>query len=460
MVMLRALFVVAATSIANAFFIKVLCRNYRAAICHRVAHHHPTSIMPTKNSPRFLDYRQRKLPLDVALSFGGLLPPTHDGDSSSARDLILSGRILVNNSIERSCHRLVDRVDDTISVIDTTEDGRTVERPIGFIAKPKYYVCYKPRGVVCSRRRNEGIDREDSVLISDWLAKVFQAAENIIGEGQINDDDDDCTRRTKNTTHNAAPISLEENYETIKTVGRLDEESEGMILLTNDGSFSRLLCDPEFGLMKKYRVVVRGSGYKKMLDEELARVQNDDNNTPTEKVVNNEQEFIHELIKNIISEKIESANDEPIVTTDNTNGKQTLHHFPFESCNVLDVGKLPSQHSSDDSYYALIDLELREGKRHAVRRICKNAQLRVCYLSRISVEGLDDGQYDVVKPESMEEAHNNGFVPGGRHRDTVLNGELISCSKTQGISVLHSGHVVELRDCDVDRIFALRESTK
>ena len=45
----------------------------------------------------------------------------------------------------------------------------------------------------------------------------------------------------------------------MKTVGGLDEESEGLILLADDGSFSRLLCDPEFGLGKTYRFVVRGS---------------------------------------------------------------------------------------------------------------------------------------------------------------------------------------------------------
>jgi len=45
----------------------------------------------------------------------------------------------------------------------------------------------------------------------------------------------------------------------MKTVGRLDEESEGLILLTDNGSFSRLLCDPEFGLGKTYRFVVGGS---------------------------------------------------------------------------------------------------------------------------------------------------------------------------------------------------------
>eukprot|EP00985_Skeletonema_marinoi_P006106 scaffold2650_cov182-Skeletonema_marinoi.AAC.3 len=380
--------------------------------------------MPPKNAPRFLDYRQRKLPLDVALSFA--LPPIID-DNCNARDLILSGRVLVNNITERSCNRLVDRFDDAISIIES-EDDTSATMPISSIVKPRYYICYKPRGVVCSRRRNEGIDREDSVLISDWLAKVFEAAENIIG-------DDD-------------------NNATIKTVGRLDEESEGMLLLTNDGSFSRLLCDPEFGLMKTYRVVVRGSGYNKLITDtvEQSDIQNIGNTN--EDCAANEKEVTHELMKKRVSERIESANDTPTVTTD-TNGKQTIHHFPFENCNVLDVGKLPSQHSSDDSYYALIDLVLCEGKRHAVRRICKNAQLRVCCLSRISVEGLD-GQYDVDKPESIAEAHSNGFIPGGRHRDVVLNGKLITRSDHKDMSLLHSGHVVELRDCDVDRIFALR----
>eukprot|EP00986_Skeletonema_menzelii_P001188 scaffold312_cov145-Skeletonema_menzelii.AAC.4 len=388
--------------------------------------------MPPKNAPRFLDYRQRKLPLDVALSFGR--PPIDNyTNNCNARDLILSGRVLVNNITERSCHRLVDRFDDAISVIDDT--SATV--PISVIDKPKYFICYKPRGVVCSRRRNEGIDREESVLISDWLAQVFHQAQN----------------------------HYNHHHATIKTVGRLDEESEGMLLLTNDGSFNRLLCDPEFGLMKTYRVVVRGCGYNNLLAE--ATEQQNIQNANGDCVSNEKEEVAHEhIMKKRVSERIERANNLPTVTTD-INGKETVHHFPFESCNVLDVGKLSSQHSSDDSYYALIDLVLCEGKRHAVRRICKNSQLRVCYLSRISVEGLlDDGQYyyyyDVVKPETIAGAHSNGFIPGGRHRDVVLNGELIPRSdhndNNMMTTLMHSGQVVELRDCDVDRIFALRDS--
>jgi pseudouridine synthase len=393
--------------------------------------------MPSKNTPRFLDYRSRKLPLDVALSFG--LPTiAFDDDGSSnrstnARDLIVSGRVLVNKAVEKSCHRIVDRFDDEISIIaiDNANNGadqdrtcRIEERIISCISRPVYFLCYKPRGVVCSQRRNEGIDREDSVLISDWLARVFKTAAATSSSGD-------------------AINNKSSSYTSIKTVGRLDEESEGLILLTNDGSFSRLLCDPEFGLRKTYRVVVRGSCYNNLI-----AVEQQSNNAISS----------NELAKRMVAEMIIHSNDAPTVTTDIKNGKQTIHHFPFESCNVLDVGQLQSQHSLDASYYALIDLVLCEGKRHAVRRICKNAKLRVCFLSRISVEGVDEEYYRVNKPNSILEAHMNGFIPGGRHRDIVVDGMLIAEEDNSSI-MLHSGDVVELSDSDVDRIFALR-STK
>ena len=398
--------------------------------------------MPSKNTPRFLDYRSRKLPLDVALSFGLPTIALDDDDGSSnsstinARDLILSGRVLVNKAVERSCNRIIDRFDDEIIIISINDanngadqDGicRIEQRIISCISRPVYFVCYKPRGVVCSQRRNEGIDREDSVLISDWLTRVLHAA------------------ATTSSSDSDAINNKSMSHASIKTVGRLDEESEGLLLLTTDGSFSRLLCDPEFGLRKTYRVVVKGSCYNSLI-----AVEQQSNNAISS----------NELAKRKVAEMISHSNDAPTETTDIKNGKQTIHHFPFESCNVLDVGKLPSQHSLDDSYYALIDLVLCEGKRHAVRRICKNAKLRVCFLSRISVEGLDEEYYRVNKPNSIFEAHMNGFIPGGRHRDIVVDGMLMIAEEDNSSILLQSGDVVELRDCDVDRIFALRSTKK
>ena len=142
-------------------------------------------------------------------------------------------------------------------------------------------------------------------------------------------------------------------------------------------------------------------------------------------------------------------------------------HFPYESIKVLDTGKIPTQHTSDDSYYAVIDITLREGKRHAVRRIINNAtgSIRVCYLSRIAVEGLE-GMYVVIKPNSIAEACE-GFLPadGARHCMDVPQGRMLDhlsvCENdytgddtNKYPIVLHPGNVIELQKEDVDRIFA------
>ncbi len=46
--------------------------------------------------------------------------------------------------------------------------------------------------------------------------------------------------------------------ERIFTVGRLDEDTAGLLLLTNDGNFAYRLAHPRFHLPKTYQAVVRG----------------------------------------------------------------------------------------------------------------------------------------------------------------------------------------------------------
>jgi 23S rRNA pseudouridine2605 synthase len=45
----------------------------------------------------------------------------------------------------------------------------------------------------------------------------------------------------------------------VYTVGRLDEDSEGLLLLTNDGDLAQQLMHPRFGIEKTYEVQVAGS---------------------------------------------------------------------------------------------------------------------------------------------------------------------------------------------------------
>jgi pseudouridine synthase len=52
-------------------------------------------------------------------------------------------------------------------------------------------------------------------------------------------------------------------------VGRLDYETTGLLLLTNDGDLANALTHPRFGLEKTYRVVVRGL----LEDDEVAKIE-------------------------------------------------------------------------------------------------------------------------------------------------------------------------------------------
>lgn len=361
-----------------------------------------------KNEPRFLDYRRSPLPLDIALSFLPL-PSQKDGSTDmTPRQLVLAGQVHVNDILEMSCHRRVCRYHDRITV-----HGVVLKRPVPL---PRYFVCYKPRGVVCSNKRNEGIDREDAVYISDWLGQTFM-----------------------NGTPRGAFSSLDmRDMKSINTVGRLDEESEGLLLLTNDGSFSRLLCDPEFGLSKTYRVVAKGSGFSSLVNA----------------LCQKEGTFPYcEEFKRRITAMIELGNTTSKISSSETDEKPSKLQFPYESCTVFDVGKLPSQHPFDDSYYALLDLTLREGKTHAVRRIIKNSGLRVCFLSRIKVEGLCDS-FAVVKPSSLIEAEVDGFL--GQRNSIMKVGTLLRNRMDDSLMILEPGDVVELKTWHVDMIFNLR----
>ena len=340
------------------------------------------------NKPRFLDYRRTPLPLDVALSFA--LSSDCINKGGTARELILSKKVHVNNVVETSCRRLVCRYSDNITV-----DGVELERPIPM---PKYFICYKPRGVICSNKRNEGIDRSDAIYISDWLREAFGG--------------------------HSAPIGT--MIKTINSVGRLDEESEGLLLLTNDGSFSRFLCDPGFGLAKTYRVVAKGSGYNRL------KSNCGSSYTPAKR----------------ITEMIQNAN--PSESSESMSKSQIF----YESCNILDVGKLPSQHSSDDSYYVLLDITLREGKTHAVRKIIKNSGMCVYYLSRIAVEGLD--KFGVMKPSTLVGADENKFIPVRKSCKASEDGTLVVEHASGSPNILKSGDIIELTSSHIDQIFNLR----
>ncbi|MBQ6396497.1 rRNA pseudouridine synthase, partial [Candidatus Saccharibacteria bacterium] len=62
-----------------------------------------------------------------------------------------------------------------------------------------------------------------------------------------------CSRRAQGDAKTIYEL-LPEKYQDLKTVGRLDKNSSGLILLTNDGDFAFKMTHPKFRKNKVYEV--------------------------------------------------------------------------------------------------------------------------------------------------------------------------------------------------------------
>lgn len=71
-------------------------------------------------------------------------------------------------------------------------------------------------------------------------------------------------------------VELVETDERVWPVGRLDIDSEGAVLLTNDGELTHRLTHPSFGIPKTYLVEVRGAVGPKIVRALLSGVDLDD----------------------------------------------------------------------------------------------------------------------------------------------------------------------------------------
>ena len=122
-----------------------------------------------------------------------------------AEALILAGRVRLNGEI-------LDTAACVVTAKDRIEVDGTAALPAAEPARLWRY--YKPRGLIVSTKDDKG--RET----------IFDA--------------------------------LPENLPRVISVGRLDLDSEGLLLLTNDGGLARHLELPSTGWTRKYRVRVRG----------------------------------------------------------------------------------------------------------------------------------------------------------------------------------------------------------
>jgi len=133
------------------------------------------------------------------------------GSRRECESIIEQGRVEVNGKVVTKLGTKVDPATDTIRV---DGEGVTLERRV-------YYLVHKPKGYICTNRDERGRPRVIDLIPDD--------------------------RR-------------------IYTVGRLDEESEGLLLLTNDGEITNVVCHPRYQVDKTYRLTMRGRVDPRQID--------------------------------------------------------------------------------------------------------------------------------------------------------------------------------------------------
>jgi 23S rRNA pseudouridine2605 synthase len=140
-----------------------------------------------------------------------------------AENIILSGRVKVNNVVITDVVTFIKDSDEV--VVDKINISDWLKKDF-VINETKLWLFHKPKGVITSRK-----DPQGRQTIFELLPKVMQNA---------------------------------------LTVGRLDYNTEGLILLTNNGSLSRFFELPKNAIARIYKCRVFG---KEMSDNDLNRIR-------------------------------------------------------------------------------------------------------------------------------------------------------------------------------------------
>lgn len=210
----------------------------------------------------------------------------------AAEQFILDGRVDVNGKTVRTLGVKVEPGVDRVSV-----DGVAIK------ARRKLYVAVnKPQGYLCTRK--DPFERR------------------ILGE------------------------LLPTEWQHLVSVGRLDQDSEGLIFMTNDGEFALRLSHPRYGVRKLYRLTVEGAA------------------APT------------------VPSRMKAGIDE---------GGERLK---AESCRVISANQTRT----------VFEVALLEGRNRELRRMCAALGLEVQRLQRIQIGRIKLGELPSGKWRTLTEA--------------------------------------------------------
>ncbi len=235
-------------------------------------------------------------------------------------------RVMANGGIasRRKCEEMIEegkvkvngiRVDFLPAWVNPSIDKITiVDQKLNLHADSIYIMYYKPRGIVCTMSDPEGRQCIGDI-ISHPSGRVFP-------------------------------------------IGRLDMESQGLLLLTNDNMLANELTHPRHGMSKTYEVTVRG----KVNDSTIAKLQ-----------------------KGVYLADAHTKHDS------NRSGKRA-------NIDTIEIVR----HDRDRT---LLKITLKEGRNRQIRRMLAVVghpvkRLRRTHIGQVALKGLRPGQWrDLTQPE-------------------------------------------------------------
>lgn len=222
-------------------------------------------------------------------------------------ELIAAGRVEVNDQVVTTLGVKVDPSQDFIKV-----DGRPIRR------QSKVYVIFnKPKGVITSAQ-----DPEGRKTVTEFFKNM---------------------------------------KERIYPIGRLDYDTEGLLLLTNDGDFAHLLTHPKHHVPRTYLATVKGIPHGTQLDKLRSGIELDDG--------------------------------------------------------VTSPAEVEYQDVDMDKKEAVIKITIYEGRNRQVRRMFDAIHHPVVKLKRIQfgplqLSGLPRGKFRHLTPQEVEELRNEAVLAG------------------------------------------------
>ncbi len=224
----------------------------------------------------------------------------------AAEELVRQGRITVNGK-PAEIGMDVDPIADSVFC-----DGKRI-RPRA--AEKRYFIFYKPRGVITAMKA-----QDDRSVVADMIKGI---------KGRV------------------------------YPVGRLDRDSEGLLILTDDGDLAQRLSHPSYSIAKTYRVTVKG---EVSLDQ-LTRFR-----------------------EGVVLDDGEKTQPAGVQVQKQTESKTVLH------------------------------VTITEGKNREIRRICEVLGLQVMLLKRIAegpvgIGHLEPGEYRPLSEKEKEALLNAVGIP-------------------------------------------------